>query len=439
MLGNAENKKRAERIKASWDARKAALAAGKAVRLNRLPCWLAWDPQNDKPVVNAAKAKVVQRMFGLACLGDGILAICRKIAGTQPISTSKKNPCWNPTTVRRILTDKAVCGYYTQADPPTPGVWPVVIDEMTYWRAQAALGFSKQQTRPARSEINLFTGLAKCGCCGEHNLIAHTSNRAGGRARLVCGGAGKGRSDCGFAGAPLDLIGKALFTCLADAKLIRPLLTTKFSRPCKLNELQRELAEAEKQAARIAELVLGDDEAPKLLYDRLKLEEARGRRLRTEIDSETMRLKAEAPALETYESFRKTLANKSHDKPHRSELRRALAALLEEIVLDPHGRDGVWCFTVHFKGACEAAEIVCKAKPPKLVLSKPSTVGLCASRRKAHSRVKKPKIAPNWPNKESRRLTDSRRTVSLVCRCPGHCRRTSPTGRVSRSRCCSSR
>src|SRR5690349_20918207 len=66
----AENKKKAERIKASWDARKAALAAGKALRPNRLPCWLEWDDQNDKPVVSALKTNTVRRMFDLACLGD---------------------------------------------------------------------------------------------------------------------------------------------------------------------------------------------------------------------------------------------------------------------------------------------------------------------------------------------------------------------------------
>ena len=76
-----------------------------------------------------------------------------------------------------------------------------------------------------------------------------------------------------------------------------------------------------------------------------------------------MRLRAEAPALETYESSRKTLANKSEDKTHRPELRRALGALLKNIVLDPHGKDDLWRFTVHLKGACEAIEIVCKAKP----------------------------------------------------------------------------
>jgi DNA invertase Pin-like site-specific DNA recombinase len=367
VLGNAENRKRAERIKASWDARKQTAAGGKAVCMNRLPCWLGWDETNARPVINSAKAAIIRRLFELACAGDGILAICRKMADTPPVSSSKKNPCWNPTSLRRLLSDKAVCGYYTQTEPPTPGVWPVLIDETTYWRAHAALGFSKRQTRPARSEAHLFTGLAKCGGCGEHNLIAHTSNRVGGRARLVCGGAGKGRSNCGFAGAPLDLIEKSFFSFLADAVLIRPLLTAKSSNPWKLDELQRELAEAERMAARIAELILGDDEAPKLLYDRLKLEEARGKQLGSAIDAETMRLKAEAPALETYKSFRETLANKSIDKMYRTEWRRVFAALLDKIVLDPHGKDGVWCFTVHFKGAYEVVEIVCKANPESLL------------------------------------------------------------------------
>src|SRR5204863_6007627 len=80
VLGNAENRKRAERIKASWDARKATAAAGKAVRLNRLPCWLDWNERNDEPGLSPAKAQIVRRIFELACLGDGILAICRKMA-----------------------------------------------------------------------------------------------------------------------------------------------------------------------------------------------------------------------------------------------------------------------------------------------------------------------------------------------------------------------
>lgn len=181
--------------------------------------------------------------------------------------------------------------------------------------------FPGNRPAPLAAKSIYLPGWLNAVAAGSITLSQHTSNREEGRARLVCGGAGKGRSNCGFAGAPLDLIEKSLFSFLADAELIRRLLTTKSSRPCKLDTLRRDLAEAEKQAARIAELILGDDEAPKLLYDRLKLQEARSRRLRNEIDAQTMRLRSEAPGLETYESLREALANESNNIPHRPELR----------------------------------------------------------------------------------------------------------------------
>jgi hypothetical protein len=52
-------------------------------------------------------------------------------------------------------------------------------------------------------------------------------------------------------------------------------------------------------------------------------------------------------------------------------LRRAIAVFVERIVLDPHGYDGDWFYSVHLKGAYEDVEIVCRAKP--------ESCGLCAS------------------------------------------------------------
>jgi hypothetical protein len=76
--------------------------------------------------------------------------------------------------------------------------------------------------------------------------------------------------------------------------------------------------------------------------------------------------------------FFRPLATKSSDKEYRPELRRALAALLEKIVLDPHPKDGVWRYTVHLKGARESVEIVCNQLPQPLA-SKSSAAGLGAS------------------------------------------------------------
>ena len=181
-------------------------------------------------------------MFALACEGQFVLEICRKMQGTRPI-TNAKRPLWNPTSVRRILTDKAVCGYYTQAEPAVAVVWPVVVDETTFCRAQPKLEFAGKQTRPGKSEINLFTRLAKCARCG-NRLVAHTWAKGEGQARLVCGGAGTGRSNCCFAGAPLALIEKSFLSFLADGDLIPPLPAAQGVKPSKLEELQAGLEAA---------------------------------------------------------------------------------------------------------------------------------------------------------------------------------------------------
>jgi len=44
-----------------------------------------------------------------------------------------------------------VCGYYTQVEPPTPGVWPLVIDDGTYWESPVCTGLF-EATNPTRAE-----------------------------------------------------------------------------------------------------------------------------------------------------------------------------------------------------------------------------------------------------------------------------------------------
>jgi len=359
---HGESDRKRQMIKAVWDQKKEQARAGKAVRMSRLPCWLEWDEKANKPVVVGWKAKIIRRMFSLACAGQFVLDICRKMRGTLPITNAKK-PLWNPTSVRRILTDKAVCGYYTQAEPPVAGVWPVVVDEATFCRAQPKLEFAGKQKRPGKSEINLFTGLAKCARCGS-SLVAHTWAKGVGQARLVCGGAGTGRSHCSFAGAPLALIEKSFLAFLADGDLIRPLLAAQEVKPSKLEELQARLEAEQKQAGKLAKLILGDDDPPRLLYSALKEAEAQAKSLQAEIESENERIKGEAPALQSYLDFCNQLAGKANDKAYRPELRRAISSVVQSITLDPRGeKRGVWDYSVQLKGHGAPVEVRCVAKP----------------------------------------------------------------------------
>jgi DNA invertase Pin-like site-specific DNA recombinase len=229
LLGNGESVKKGERIQAVWTEKKALARAGKSVRMNRLPCWLEWDGARDKPVVIETKATVVRKLYELACAGNGVLEICREMCGTPPITRGGKNlkSLWNPTTVRRLLTAKSTIGYYVEGEPTVPNFWPQVVSEEVFCIAQAKLNIAARDKRPGHeSQSNLFTGLIRCGRCQErHGLIAHRSSRPGnGRPRLVCGGASKGRSDCGFTGTPLDLVEKSFLKLVTEGNLVRPLL-----------------------------------------------------------------------------------------------------------------------------------------------------------------------------------------------------------------------
>lgn len=60
-LGNAESVKKAGRVKASWDARKAAVANGTPLNQN-LPSWLKWDAQAKKVVLVPERVAIVKQI-----------------------------------------------------------------------------------------------------------------------------------------------------------------------------------------------------------------------------------------------------------------------------------------------------------------------------------------------------------------------------------------
>lgn len=344
-LGNAESKKKGERIAASWAARKEGVKTGKAPR-QIMPCWLAWDGLAGKPVIVEHKAATVRRIFELACAGSGVLEICRQLgrSGTPAISRSKR-ATWNPTNLRRILSDRAAYGCYTQLEPPVPGIWPAVVSEKTWAVAQAKLDFTKRQTVRKGVTVNLFTGLIVCSRCGLP-VISH------GR-RLRCSGAYKGRSDCTFSGAPHGLIEKALLDFLAQADLIRPLLATKEAKPSKLEELTAQQEDCQRKVGRFTRLLGGDEEPSPTVYQLLKEAESKAKSLAGEIEAERLRVSGTSPASACYSRFLDSLAVKAKDRDYRLRLRAAIATVIESITLDPRGNGGQWLLELKLRGTAQ--------------------------------------------------------------------------------------
>jgi DNA invertase Pin-like site-specific DNA recombinase len=340
LLGHEESKKKAER-----------------------------DEKVGKAVLNKTKAAVVRGLFDMACAGHGVLAICRKLTAdkTEPITMggNKLRPCWNPTAVRRILTDKSTLGFLTLLDPPVANYWPRVVSDKVFYGTQSRLNMVKKIRCHSGSDTNLLTSLAVCRRCG-FNLVAHTS-KPHTIVRLVCSGAGKGRSSCSFAGAPMPLIEKSLLSFLADGDFIREKLSGQAVWPSRLDELSGQLAEAEKQSAKLANLILGDEEPPRVLYDRLKAEEAKAKALRSALEEESARLQAERPALQSYLDFKARLPALAADKAHRAELRKAITSVVQKIILDPvkekTAKGQRWVYEVQLRGGTQPVTVIAVSKP----------------------------------------------------------------------------
>jgi len=362
-LASQESKKKGERIAAAWEAKRAALRAGKPVDL-RLPCWLQWNREMGKAEVIEERAAVVRTIFALAAEGHGWRGTVRLLRDT-PTLTSRRNARWNPSTIGRLLKDKAVLGYATLTDPPVPGVWPAIVSEELFFAAAARAKGAKRITAKAANTTNLFTGLLKCSRCGS-NLVVHRYTNAK-TLGVLCSRRRYGTGDCGHSALPLGLLEKSVLAFLADGDVIRPLLTGPAA-PSKLDELEGRLAAARKQAEKLSKLIIDAPYPLLAIYGALKAAEKQVGELAAAHEEEARRVRAERPAADNYQDFIDNLPSLAADPGQRPALRRAVAGVVDRIVVNTQPEPGTgggrrWSYEVLLKGATEPVLVTVTTHP----------------------------------------------------------------------------
>jgi DNA invertase Pin-like site-specific DNA recombinase len=174
-----ESATKGSRVSSAWRKKQAdARATGKPLGKLR-PLWLDVTPEGY--TLNADHAQVVRRIFDLSTQGHGSRNIAATLnqEGIPAFSAGRKNfsGLWGFSTVRHILDSRTTLGEYqphifidgvrTPDGEPIKGFFPPVVDEETFYRAQAARGSRRlHKITKQTANFNVMAGIFFCFDCG---------------------------------------------------------------------------------------------------------------------------------------------------------------------------------------------------------------------------------------------------------------------------------
>ena len=181
-----ESATKSRRVGDAWSRkREAARARGQAMTAT-CPGWirLVGGPREGRYELIAERAELVRRFFAETIAGDGRRTIANRLnAQGEPVwgLAGNKGMYWHDSYVAKVLTSPATFGRYDKGDDRIAGYFPVVVDEATFWRAQAATASrSVGRGTTAKHFANLLHGLATCPACGGAMVYVDKGKRSSG-------------------------------------------------------------------------------------------------------------------------------------------------------------------------------------------------------------------------------------------------------------------
>jgi DNA invertase Pin-like site-specific DNA recombinase len=222
---NEESATKSRRLKAAWEAKRAAIADGKPLT-SRAPAWLQLSLDRSRFEVLEDRAAIVRRMFDMTLEGAGQNMIATTL-NREKVSPWGRGRFWHRSYVAKILANPAVIGTfhphlieYDDASKrrvplePVEGFYPAVVSRETFFEVQAlkqALS-APQRGRHAHSPItNVLAGLAACPKCGESMTRVAKGNRS--KPSYVCTRAKIG-AGCEYKSVRCDVVQEALLRLL---------------------------------------------------------------------------------------------------------------------------------------------------------------------------------------------------------------------------------
>jgi hypothetical protein len=200
MLSRAydESRTKSDRITRRWERKRGNIANIKLTANG--PKWLKLSDDKTRFVVIPERADIVREIFDEAVSGIGLYTIARRLNArlVAPMGRSRHSKGWHQSSVNKILNNRAVLGEFqphqkidgvrTAIGEPIIGYFPSIIDETTFYSAQAGRSMRRTNGRGRKGKLvsNLFSGLARCAHCNGRMHFENKGNGPKGGTYFVC-------------------------------------------------------------------------------------------------------------------------------------------------------------------------------------------------------------------------------------------------------------
>ncbi len=197
-----ESAMKSKRVSDAWAAKRQRAADERQAMTARCPAWLelVGGPRSGRYVEILKRVEIVRKMFADTIAGIGRRTIQKELNDKEVPTWGigrKRSQFWHDSYIAKILSNPAAYGRYVPrgklaggsdatAEAPIDGYFPAIIDEATFWAAQAASksrGFGKGT--PGRRK-NLLSKLVRCEACSNNLVFIDKTVRGGGH-KLKCG------------------------------------------------------------------------------------------------------------------------------------------------------------------------------------------------------------------------------------------------------------
>ncbi len=206
VRAHEESRMKSHRLAAAWQQKRATAATKKLTR--KCPSWLEVSADRTSFKKRPDAVRIVKAIIKWSRMGHGQTQIARRLNSENTPNISGSPTGWGSSYIAKILTSRALYGEArfevhkngtrTQVGDPLPNYYPALLSQSKWEELQTIR--TRRHTGgggPVRREqvTNLFSGLLRCGYCGEPMVIGGYSKKDPIKTKkfIVCAGAKRGK------------------------------------------------------------------------------------------------------------------------------------------------------------------------------------------------------------------------------------------------------